>query len=163
MAPLSRSSDASLDRPEDFDALFTREWLPMVRVATLLVGSAHVAEEVVQDAFAAVDQRWDQLDRRGGYLRVSVVNGSRAVLRRRAVEQRYRSPAEEIVADDAPGRLVELSASLSRLSERQRIVIVLRYVADLPDEEIARILGSRPSTVRSLARRALAVLRKEWM
>ena len=47
------------------------------------------------------------------------------------------------------------------LPERQRAVIVLRHVADLPDEEIAEILGCRRSTVRSLAARALAALRLE--
>ena len=57
--------------------------------------------------------------------------------------------------------LLELRDALGRLGERQRAVVVLRYFADLPDVEIAEVLGCRPSTVRSLVRRALRVLRKE--
>lgn len=64
----------------EFDELFAREHQPMVRLATLLVGSSHLAEEAVQDAFASVDARWDEIDRPGAYLRTVVVNGSRAVL-----------------------------------------------------------------------------------
>ncbi|HEV7723144.1 MAG TPA: sigma factor, partial [Iamia sp.] len=60
-----------------FDDLFTVERIPMTRLAYLLVGSEAVAEEVVQDAFAQVYERWDRLDRPGGYLRTCVVHGAR--------------------------------------------------------------------------------------
>ena len=45
-------------------------------------------------------------------------------------------------------------------ARRQRAVLVLRYYEDLPDAEIAAVLGCRPGTVRSLASRALADLRQ---
>lgn len=144
-----------------FDELFAREHRPMVRLATLLVGSSHLAEEVVQDAFASVDARWDEIDRPGAYLRTVVVNGSRAVLRRRELEQRTRDLHVVEQDDHIPTRLLELRDALDQLSERQRAVIVLRYFVDLPDAEIASTLGCRPSTVRSLARRALHALREE--
>ena len=134
--------------------------MPMVRLAALLVGSRAVAEEVVQDAFASVSERWDGLDRPGGYLRTAVVNGCAQVLRRRSVEDRHR-PVPVEIPDEIPERLIELRAALDRLTDRQRIVMVLRYFVVVPDDEIARTLDVRPSTVRSLARRALAVLRKE--
>lgn len=133
----------------------------MVRLATLLVGSSHLAEEVVQDAFASVDARWDEIDRPGAYLRTVVVNGSRAVLRRRQLEQCTHDLHVVEQDDHIPTRLLELRDALGRLSERQRTVIVLRYFVDLPDAEIASTLGCRPSTVRSLARRALQALREE--
>ena len=44
---------------------------------------------------------------------------------------------------------------------KQRTAIVLRYVADLPDDEIAAVLGCRRSTVRSLVARGLATIRSE--
>lgn len=69
-------------------ALFAVEHLPMLRMATLMVGSASVAEEVVQDSFAVVAERWDSLERPGGYLRTTVVHGCAQVLRRRATENR---------------------------------------------------------------------------
>lgn len=144
----------------DLESLFMVERTPMVRLATLMVGSRAVAEEVVQDAFVAVSERWNGLERPGAYLRTAVVNGCAQTLRRRSVEDRHRSvtlPAD----DEIPEQLIELRSALDRLTDRQRIVVVLRYFVDIPDDEIARTLDVRPSTVRSLARRALAVLRKE--
>ncbi len=165
-APEASTAGAPVAARTEFAALFERERLPMLRLATLLVGSAAVAEEVVQDAFAAVDVRWDELDRPGGYLRTTVVNGARGVLRRRRVEERYREqeraePDASVDDGHAPLRLVELRDALDRLGDRQRVVIVLRYFVDLPDDEIAALLKCRPATVRSLARRGLAVLRED--
>lgn len=133
----------------------------MVRLATLLVGSSAIAEEIVQDAFMGVSQRWDSLDRPYAYLRTSVVNGCAAALRRRSVEDRYRAARIEVPDREIPEELIDLRRALDRLTARQRLVVGLRYFADLPDAEIADALGARPSTVRSLARRALAALRKE--
>ena len=133
----------------------------MVRMATLLVGSAAIAEEVVQDAFASVSKRWDGLQRPGAYLRTSVVNGCAQVLRRRSIEDRYRTARLEVADDESLARLLDLRAALDRLTDRQRIVVVLRYFVDVPDHEIAEVLGVQPATVRSLVHRALAVLRKE--
>ncbi len=106
-------------------------------------------------------RRWSTLDRPGAYLRTTVVNGCRQVLRRREAEGRamLARPAEPLAV--LPVHLVELHDALGRLGERQRIVVVLRYLVGLSDDEIAATLGVRPSTVRSLARRALLVLRKE--
>ena len=144
----------------DLESLFLVERVPMVRLATLMVGSRAIAEEVVQDAFAAVSERWNGLDRPGAYLRTSVVNGCAQTLRRRSVEDRHR-PARLEASAEIPERLIELRSALDRLTDRQRIVVVLRYFADVPDDEIAQTLSVKPSTVRSLAHRALAVLRRE--
>ena len=144
----------------DVASLFLVERLPMVRLATLMVGSRAIAEDVVQDAFASVSERWNGLERPGAYLRTTVVNGCSQTLRRRAVEDRHR-PVTLKIPGETPERLIELRSALDRLTDRQRIVVVLRYFVDLPDDEIARMLDARPSTVRSLAHRALAVLRKE--
>lgn len=144
----------------DLETLFVAERVPMVRLATLMVGSRSIAEEVVQDAFTSVSERWDGLDRPGAYLRTVVVHGCAQVLRRRSVEDRHRPVALEN-PDEIPERLIELRSALDHLSDRQRIVVVLRYFVDLPDDEIAQALDVKPSTVRSLAHRALAVLRRE--
>ena len=146
---------------EDVARLFAAERVPMVHLATLLVGSPAVAEELVQDAFVSVTQSWDGLDRPGAYLRTSVVNKCISALRRRAVENRYRASVPRESDNWIPEQLIELRSALARLSDRQRTVVVLRYFADIPDAEIAEALGVRPATVRSLAHRAMAVLRKE--
>src|SRR5438309_4849853 len=67
-------------------ALFRTHRLGLVRLAVLLVDDRETAEDVVQDAFAALHRRWGSLtseDAALGYLRTCVVNGSRSVLRRR--------------------------------------------------------------------------------
>ena len=144
----------------DLESLFLVERVPMVRLATLMVGSRAIAEEVVQDAFASVSERWNGLERPGAYLRTVVVNGCAQTLRRRSVEDRHRPDTLEIPGE-IPERLIELRSALDRLTDRQRIVVVLRYFVDMSDDEIARTLEVRPPTVRSLAHRAMAVLRKE--
>ena len=141
--------------------LFAAERVPMVHLATLLVGSVAVAEDVVQEAFVSVTKRWDKIERPGAYLRTSVVNKSVSALRRRSVEDRFRAWTVDASSLGIPEELIELRGALACLSNRQRTVVVLRYFADIPDAEIAETLGVRPATVRSLAHRAMAVLRKE--
>jgi RNA polymerase sigma factor (sigma-70 family) len=133
----------------------------MLRMATLMVGSVAVAEEVVQDAFAVVGARWSSLDRPGAYLRTTVVNGCAHVLRRRQVDGRAAGLWPSQPSTELPTRLLEIRDALDRLTDRQRMVVVLRYFIDISDGEIAELLGVRPATVRSLARRAFAVLREE--
>jgi RNA polymerase sigma factor (sigma-70 family) len=80
-------------------------------------------------------------------------------MRRRATELRHQHV--DITSVDAPTELVELRAALDCLRERERAVIVLRYFVDIPDAEIAQLLGCREATVRSTVHRALKTLRKE--
>ena len=154
-------SEPALNADGGFSGLFAAKGVPMVRLATLLVGSPAIAEEVVQDAFASVSERWDTVDRPDAYLRTSVVNGCAGILRRRTIEQRYRAARIEVADSELPEQFIDLRRALDRLTDRQRLVVVLRYFADLPDVEIAETLGVRPATVRSLAHRAIAGLREE--
>ena len=140
-----------------FDALFDAERAGMVRLAFLMVGSEPLAEEIVQDAFAAVYLRWDRLDRPGAYLRRCVVNGARTSVRRRAVERRHlRVVAEE----GAPSPARELLDALGALAIDRRAVVVLRFYAGMTQEEIADALGIRLGTVKSRLHRGLAELRE---
>lgn len=144
--------------PPELIALYRGRWEPMVRVATVLLGVRAEAEEVVQEAFAALAPRWSTIDHPPAYLRRSVVNGAMGVLRkRRTAESHPIDPPP----DEAPAQLVELRDVLLGLPERQRAVLVLRYVEDLADDEIAEALGCRRATVRSLAARGLAAIRRE--
>ena len=158
MATLSEPGASAV---ADLSDLFDAEQRGALRLATLLVGSVSVAEEVVQDAFASVGERWDEIDRPGAYLRRSVVNGCAMVLRRRETEARYRPLLATPAETELPTRLVELGDALDALTDRQRIAVVLRYFVDIPDAEIADLLEVRPATVRSIIHRALETLRKE--
>ncbi len=142
-------------------ALFVAERGPMLQLATLMVGSVALAEEVVQDAFAAVGERWGGLERPGGYLRTCVVNGCAQILRRRPIENRVEQMRLVEADAELPARLFEVRNALDKLSEAQRMVVVLRYFVDIDDHEIAELLDMRPSTIRSHARRAFATMRKE--
>ena len=110
----------------------------------------------MHDAFLAVHRRWGSIDTPGGYLRTTVVNVCRSHQRRQSVRQRL--PLRAVAtATDAPD---ELTDAIRQLPERQRAAIVLRYYADLPEIEIAALLGCRVPAVKSLLHRALGSLRE---
>lgn len=141
-----------------FEDVYRSEGLKMLRVAFLMVGSQQQAEEIVHDAFAALLERWDRVDRPAGYLRASVVNGCRSAHRRRSLERRTvaatRVPtAVGLGADD-------LADALAALPPKRRAAIVLRYYGDHSEAEIAVALKVRPGTVKSLLHRGLAQLRE---
>ncbi len=140
-----------------FDDLYRCEYEPMVRLARGLVDAVELAEEVVQDAFAKVLDRWGRLDRPGAYLRTAVVNGARSELRKREV--RRRIGLRPFMAPD-PEEQDYLLDALNRLSTRQKTVLVLKYYADMTEKEIAQVLGIRLGTVKSATSRGLAELRK---
>ncbi len=106
----------------------------------MMLGSRADAEEVVHDAFGAMQGRWQAVEHPAAYLRRAVVNGATSTLRRRqtAAKHRIDPPPPE-----APSQLVEFRDVLLRLPYRQRAVLVLRYVADRDDEAISAILGCR--------------------
>ncbi len=141
----------------NFDDLYRAEYEPMVRLARGLVDAPAIAEEIVQDAFAKVYERWSRLDQPGGYLRTAVVNGARSELRKREVRRRiglrpFISPQ--------PENQDYLLDALDQLSPRQKTALVLKFYADMSEKEIAQAMGVRPGTVKSATSRGLAELRK---
>jgi RNA polymerase sigma-70 factor (sigma-E family) len=152
-----RVSDADIER------LYRTQRLAMVRLALLLVDDRETAEDVAQDAFAALHRRWQSLhteDAAIGYLRTCVVNGARSVLRRRRTVRRQPQPdADLFVAESADRRVLlaeehrEVIAAMRRLPARQREVIVLRYWSELSEQQIAATLGISVGSVKSSASR----------
>jgi RNA polymerase sigma-70 factor (sigma-E family) len=149
-----------------FEDLYAQEWWPMVRLATGLVDTTAVAEDVVQDAFAAVYRHWDRIVDHGAasaYLRRSVVNAARSALRRRIRARKYTLVDTDVAAADATTMLAAdhdlVREAMRTLPDRQREVLTLRYVAELSDPEIAAATGLSPGGVRSASSRGLAALR----
>jgi RNA polymerase sigma-70 factor (sigma-E family) len=140
-----------------FDELYERRYAPMVRLAHTLVDSRQRAEEVVQDAFAAMYERFERVERPEAYLRVAVLNGCRRVQRRRVLRRRQPVPP---VQDGELG-FNHVVDAIRRLPHRQRSMIVLRYDLQLTDAEIADTLGVPIGTVKSTIHRALRALREE--
>jgi len=152
------------------DELYSHRRLDLVRLALLLVDDLPTAEDVVQDVFAALYRRHGErlagLDNPDAYLRTSVVNTSRSVLRRRRTvrahvpERQGHAPSAEepVLLREEHGEVV---AALHRLTRRQREVLVLRYWSHLSEAQIADTLGLSRGAVKSTASRALAALRRQ--
>ena len=138
---------------------YRAEYPGVVRLAHALTGNAETAEDVSQEAFARIVHRIDELDNPCGYLRTIVVNLCRDRERRRHREHRAGPPSwsEPSLSLDAS----EMIDVLLRLPYRQRATLVLRYWGDWSEVEIAEALGCRSGTVKTLASRGLARLRKE--
>jgi RNA polymerase sigma-70 factor (sigma-E family) len=166
-------------------ALYQAHALGLVRLAYVMLGDRAAAEDVVQEAFYGLYRRWAQLTDPGKalpYLRSSVLNGCRSVLRKNASLSRpravrgwpgaaldQRSAIHDLDGADqsaASGEAAVLSGeerravmdALRRLPDRQREALVLRFYFDQPDSEIARVMGVARGTVRSTTHRALAAL-----
>jgi RNA polymerase sigma factor (sigma-70 family) len=158
---VTRHARASRARDDERFVVFYRaEYPATVRLAFVLTSSADLAEDITQEAFVRVHLRFDGLDNPAAYLRVTTVNLTREVHRRNQREKRHLEAAPRPIAAThlAAGELLDV---LSDLPERYRTVLVLRYWADWSEADIAAALHCRPGTVKSLAARALAKLKKE--
>jgi RNA polymerase sigma-70 factor (sigma-E family) len=152
----------------DVAALFTAQWRPMLQLAALLIGDRGAAEDVVQDAFVAM-QRNSRApadpEAAVAYLRTVVVNRCRSVLRHRYVVARFRARHSEAPEHVEPTATYDdddaMLDALSGLPRRQREVLVLRYWADLTHAEIAEVLGLALGSVKAAASRGLAALRRQ--
>jgi len=143
--------------PLTFDELYRDRYRSMVRLAYVLVDTAEDAEQVVQDAFIGLYKRFDQVEHPGAYLRTSVVNGARKVLRRRRVVR--RTPPDE--SPDSELQFNHAFDAIRRLPSDQRALIALRYEQQLTDAEIADTLSMPIGTVKSRIHRAITTLRLE--
>ena len=149
---------ATASEPRSFESAFAEYRMPMVRLADVITGSNEVAEEIVQEAFVRLHRRWADVQNPPGFLRTIVTNLCRTEVRRGDSEmRRSRQPVTSINDPE----LDETWTAVCRLPFRQRVVLALRYYLDLPEAEIAQILGCRLGTVKSAHHRGIAKLREE--
>lgn len=159
-------SDADVARRTAFLAAARPGLDRAYRLAGVLLADAHEAEDAVQDALAIAWQSFGtlrEIDKFGAWFDRILVNGCRDRLRRRnvvrfvpietGVDPAVRDPFESFIERD------ELLRGLVRLSPDERIVVVLRFWADLPLDTIADRLGWPLGTVKSRLHRALERLR----
>lgn len=130
----------------------------------LVTGDRVEAEELMQEAFLKVWERWDRvraMQDPAGYLYRTAFNLLRNRVRSavRAARRRLR-PDAPVDAFGLVDEREDLLNAVRRLSPRQRAAVVLLHLMDLPAEEAARLLGVRPATVRSLASQARDALRR---
>jgi RNA polymerase sigma-70 factor (sigma-E family) len=142
----------------------------LLRYAVMLTGDPHTAEDLVQDTMVRVQLNWRRVahsDSPDGYVR-RVLTNRFVDLRRGSWWRRVRlnpdpdptRPEQRDHAQDSADR-DQIWTMLAVLPRRQRAALVLRYYEDLPDAEIADVLGCAVGTVRSSISRALATLRAE--
>lgn len=161
------SIPAELDADRVVTELYGTHYRALVRLAALLVRDVSTAEEVVQDSFIAMHGSWRRLrdqDKALSYLRQSVVNKSRSVLRHRVVMDRNApKPAPDVPsAEQGAITLLERSSvvkALATLPTRQREALVLRYYADMSEAQIASVMGISRGAVKSHTARGMTSLR----
>lgn len=152
----SASTTASTPTPASFDEVYHDRFEPMVRLACAYVDRRAVAEEIVQDSFGQLWQRWESVSRPGSYLRMAVVNGCRNELRRRQVR---RDSAHKLSAEDDAPEGDYLIDALAGIPESRRKALVLRYYGGRTMNEIAEAMDIPTGTAKSLIHRGLADLR----
>jgi RNA polymerase sigma-70 factor (sigma-E family) len=143
--------------------------LGLVRFALLVSGDHGTAEDLVQETLQSLFRRFGHhlpLEDPVAYARRAIVNANISWTRRKMTALTSVSAAvpDTVAPGDTSDGIAERQAmwhALSRLSDRQRAVLVLRFYCDSTDEQIASTLGCRPATVRSLAARGLAALRAD--
>lgn len=154
-------------RAATFDEFFDSEYRRLQAVAFALTGRRALAEELAQEAMIVVYKRWDTLtayDDPAAFARRVVANKAISTYRRLAAEARAMSR----IRGQAVSKQDEISPSdealwetVRSLPDRQRLVVTLRYVADLDTAAIAAVVGCADSTVRVLLHRARKQLASE--
>ena len=159
---MSRQSDQSTP---SYEAFVSARWNGAARIAWSLTRDATEAEDLVAEAFARLWPHWRRVsqDNPAAYLNRSLVNLHLTSRRRKTVWERLshqrndrttRDIAQDVAAKD------ELRAALGQLSDQQRLVLVLRYVADMSIDEVARLLGCSVGTVKAHTSRGTHAMRQ---
>ena len=151
--------------PLTFEAFFQAEARTLFRRLCAVTGNSAEAEEIMQDAFLALWERWDRVDEiqdPTGYLYRTAMNVFRKRSRRAALALRRTL---SLAADPSPFSEIDEQqdavAALAELTPRQRAALVLTDVMDYSSEEAGRALGVSAGTVRGLASRARETLRRQ--
>jgi len=166
MERMSEPASAVSDRqvPARFEAFFRAEHQRLLRALFLVTGNEQEAEELMQDAFLAVWERWDRvsaMDEPTGYLYRCSMNAFRSRLRRaaRATKRVVRAepPEDDFARADERDTVAR---ALRSLAPRQRAAVVLIEYLGYGSEEAGEVLGVKPVTVRVLASQARTALKQ---
>jgi RNA polymerase sigma-70 factor (sigma-E family) len=160
------SAGGGTELDESFAAFVRDHGERHLRMAVLLTGDWHAAEDLVQVSLIKLYRAWPRVDPVTGdadaYLRRIIVNTQRSWWRARwRRETPVAEPPEIATRDDTDKNVLAavIRQALGELPRRQRAVLVLRYFEDLPEAEVAALLGCSPGTVKTHAHRGLRALR----
>lgn len=148
---------------DSFRAFVDARYTELLRVAYLLTGSAHEAEDLLQSSLLRAMRYWRQIDEPMAYVRRIMVSQNVSIWRRHRGRELLTSYSPDRRVRDATDGVTErlaLFTALRKLPPRTRTVIVLRYWVDLSEAATAELLGCSVGTVKSHASRGLARLRE---
>ncbi|HTG48280.1 MAG TPA: sigma-70 family RNA polymerase sigma factor [Actinomycetota bacterium] len=151
--------------PRTFEAFFASQQARLFGALCLMTGDAAEAEEIAQDAFLRLWERWDRvavLEDPTGYLFRTAMNVFRSRYRRtlRGMKRRLEAMPPEDALATVEDRDVVVRA-LRCLTPNQRAAVLLTGYVGLTSEEAGRLLGMKAGAVRTLAARARAEIREE--
>lgn len=152
--------------PAEFEQTAEPHLEAAFRLASAMLGNHHEAEDVVQEAvfkaWSKIGQLREGQERFRPWFLTIVANECRSLLRARwwrvVTFADIPEPADHASAPDYAGQL-DLWVAVAKLGPDDRGVLVLRYVLDLPVEEVARVLGISVGATKSRLHRAIARLR----
>lgn len=152
-----------MEASTDFESFFRSERPRLYGSMLLITGSTHEADEVVQEAFFKVWERWDRvgaMEDPTGYLFRTALNAHRSAYRRavRAAKRTISPPPSPDPYSAVAGR-EEILRALETMTPRQRTALVLTELHGYDTDEAARLMGIRPGTVRVLISKARVALR----
>jgi RNA polymerase sigma-70 factor, ECF subfamily len=146
-----------------FDTFFEEEHERLFQALYFVTGDRHDAEDLMQDAFLRLWERWDdrgKIEDLTGYLFRVAFNGFLMRRRRAAMAIRKVIPVKEERDAFAEAEMrADVRALLFGLTPRQRAALLLVDLLGYPSEQAGRILGVRASTVRALATQGRRALR----
>ncbi|MFE7564088.1 SigE family RNA polymerase sigma factor [Kitasatospora sp. NPDC057500] len=158
---------AKQTRDADFTAFVAARAPWLRKVAYLLCGDWHRADDLVQESVTKLYVRWGRMskvDNLDGYVRTVLVNTFLAEQRspwaRWSARRRDAALPERAAVVPDPDVSVDLRAALSALPPRQRATVVLRYYCDLTVEQTAAAMGCSTGNVKSQSSRGLHALRR---
>lgn len=151
----------------DFVAFVRRRGDHHLRTAVLLTGDWHAAEDLTQSCLGKLYRVWHRLDTTtdpDAYLRRIMVNTHRSWWRARWRREVPRADLPDLPSphdmSEANAVAEDVRAALASLPVRQRTALVLRFFADLPEAEVADLMGCTPGTVKTHTHRGLQAMRR---
>lgn len=157
------AAGAAVNQATSFEEFFALERDHLYGVLVLVTGDRHEAEDLAQDAFASVWERWDRvgaMENPAGYLHRTAVNAFRKRYRREQILRRLVPSLAPASASASTEAGLMLSEALRSLTPRQRAALVLTELLGYSASEAADILGVRPSTIGALRYQGRETLRK---
>ncbi len=150
----------------DFEAFCFQQNAALIRLLTAYCGDGETARDLTQEALARAWVHWrrvSRMERPELWVRRVAFNLANSQFRRKKVERSARErdaqTGDWLHSDPDGGQRIDIREALGRLTERQRAVVVLRFLEDLSVEQTAELMNCGNGTVKKLTARALAGLR----